>query len=290
MPTPLRRRRWRARGRGRPPGKCRRRPQSAASQREREAAADRRRLAGERRVSSQRAAAAAGGGGGGSDDDDDPDAAAATPAAAPAAPPLDDSLSMGQLGQPPRPPSQLVAMAAAPLSPEHARLLALLRAVDRDDLFGDGGGLAALNGSFTMGQPHSPAAAGAPPPPPAALGPLAQLILCGAAAAGDAPLDADDEPAFDDTAAAAAAAAVELTGGDGHPLPDDWMLVAMGGGDAGAADNDTPADNLAVAVAVGVAVRGADSWRTPEGGWLHSQCARHCFAAACAVGNGGATL
>jgi hypothetical protein len=96
-----------------------------------------------------------------------------------------------------------------------------------------------------MGQPHSPAAAGAPPPPPAVLGPLAQLILGGATtAAGDAPLDADDEPAFDDTA-------VELTGGDGHPPPDDWALAALGSGDAGAADDDGDAttDGLAAAAA-----------------------------------------
>ena len=144
-------------------------------------------------------------------------------------------------------------MAAAPLSPGHAQLLALLRAVDRDDPSGAGGGLAALDDSIAMGQPHSPAAAGAPSPPPAALGPLAQLILDGAAAAaadGDAPLDADDELAFDGTAAAAADAAVELTGGDGHPPPDDWALAAMGGGDAGAADDgDAPTDGLAAVAA-----------------------------------------
>ena len=126
------------------------------------------------------------------------------------------------------------------------------------------------------------------PPLPRRPGPLAQLILDGAAAAagGDSPFDIDEEPAFDGTAAAAADAAVELTGGDGHPLPDDWMLVAMGGGDAGAANDDTPADNLAVAVAVGVAVRGADSWRTPEGGLLQSQCAWHCLRICCSLCGG----
>ena len=199
----------------------------------------------------RRAAAVGGGGGTGDDDNDisDNDAAAAAPAAtapaaARAAPVPDESFTMGQLGQPPRPPPQLVAITAAPLSPGHAQLLALLRAVDRDDPSGAGGGLAALDDSIAMGQPHSPAAAGAPPPPPAALGPLAQLILdAAAAAAGDAPLDADDELAFNGTAAAAADAAVELTGGDGHPPPDDWALAALGSGNVGAAGDDcaTPA-------------------------------------------------
>ena len=108
------------------------------------------------------------------------------------------------------------------------QLLALLRAVDSDSLFGDGG-LAALDDSIAMGQPLSPAAAGAAPLPRRP-GPLAQLILDGAAAAaaGDSPFDIDEEPAFDGTAAAAADAAVELAGGDGHPPPDDWALVVMG--------------------------------------------------------------
>ena len=49
---------------------------------------------------------------------------------------------------------------------------------------------------------------------------------------------------------AAVAAGLELTGGDGHPPPNDWVLSAMGGGNAGAADDgDASAYNNAAAAA-----------------------------------------
>ena len=55
---------------------------------------------------------------------------------------------------------------------------------------------------------------------------------------------------------AVAAAAVELTGGDGHPLPDDWALAALGGSDVGTAgdDGDAHAGYHAAAAAAAAAV------------------------------------
>ena len=47
------------------------------------------------------------------------------------------------------------------------------------------------------------------------------------------------------------AAGLELADGNGHPPPNDWVLAAMGSGNAGAADDgDAPADDNAAAEAV----------------------------------------
>ena len=112
-------------------------------------------------------------------------------------------------------------------------------------------------------------------------------------AGDDAPFDADDEPAFDDTAVAVAmaAAAVELTGGEGHPPPDDWALAALGGFNVGPGDNDgdAPTDGLAAAAAaalllaeltVGGLLRGLGG--CSHGAWRRAPGAA-CFTAAYAA-------